>query len=149
MENIPASVTRLAAAGLAILVLSMAGIVLLAFSQEVLRTEVRELRQDVLERAGSGASPAAADIAALREALSEMSRKLDALAGKPAETARSVDRLSVEVKNLANRVEAMAAARAKPAAGGGKSSPRPRGAAGPADAPPPPYYPPYPVYPPY
>jgi outer membrane murein-binding lipoprotein Lpp len=105
------SVSRIAAAGLAILVLSMVGIVLLAFSLERTRAEVKELRQAVLARTEPAPSPMEADVAALRQAVDQLAGKIDAI--RVPDASKSVDRLAAELKTLSNRMEAMAAS-AKP-----------------------------------
>ncbi len=97
---------RIAAAGLVVLVLTLCGVVWLAFSQELLRTEIRELRQIALERPEKAPpSPLEGDVKALREAVAKLTAKVDAI--RIPDASKPVDRLAVEVKNLANRVEAM------------------------------------------
>jgi hypothetical protein len=149
MENSTVPCGRMAAAAVAILVLALIGILLLGFFLEVLRADVRELRQAVLERP-QGAPAVAADIKALREAVDGLSAKIDAI--HIPDSSKSADRLSVEVKNLANRVEAMTNAAHRPAkAGSGgkttrKAAPQPQDN---EDASRPYYGPVYPVYPGY
>jgi len=107
---------RLAGAGLAIVVLTLAGVIWLGLSQELLRTEMATLTQTVREMPAAPApSPPVdptAELKATREALVKLTAKVDALASS--EDAKAIARLAVEIKTLANRVEALTTAKAAP-----------------------------------
>ena len=140
---------RLVAAAAAVLVLNLAGVVWLGFSQEMLRAEIAALGHSVRETpAPAPAGPPPADpsreLAALREALARVAAKVDALAAT--DEGKAVARLTLEVKNLANRVEALAAAKNAPARETKPAAPRVRD----DEAPPRPFFGPgYPAWPGY
>ncbi|MEA4858362.1 hypothetical protein [Solidesulfovibrio sp.] len=145
---------RLAAAGITVLLLNLAGVVWLNLTQERLRTELAALDRDV--RAIPPAAPCGdtealeSEIAALRQAVTGLAAKTESPRPQK-DDAKALDRLAGEVKNLAAKVEALAAAKAPPAkpAGNGKSdksAPRPQAPAVPGN----PYYGPgYPGWPGY
>jgi TolA-binding protein len=151
---------RVAAAGVLVLLLVLAGVVWLGFATERLRTDVlaveravREMPPPLPARDSSGLE---AEVKALREAMAKLSSRVEAL--RAAEDTKALERLTAEIRALSGRVEGLSA-KAAPAAAGkaGKS-----GAAGkkektPAvretpgdDTPPRPYYGPgYPGWPGY
>lgn len=108
---------RLLAAGLVVLVLNLTGVVLLGFSQEMLRSDLAALARQVRETpAPVSAQPLppdpSPDLAALRASVDKLTTKVNALVEN--DPSKSVGRLTLEVKNLASRVEALASAKSTP-----------------------------------
>ncbi|WP_428564513.1 MAG: hypothetical protein ACP59X_02355 [Solidesulfovibrio sp. DCME] len=145
---------RVVTAGVMLLVLNLAGVVWLSLSQERLRTDMAALDRDV--RAIPPAAPCGdtealeSEIAALRQAISGLAAKADS-PRPPKDDTKALDRLAGEVKGLAAKVDALAAAKApppKPAKNGkaDQATPRPQAPAAPGT----PYYGPgYPGWPGY
>ena len=140
---------RVAAAGVITLLLNLAGVIWLGMSQERLRASMAALDQEV--RALPAPAPCGdnaaveKEISALRQALSGLSGKLEALKA-PKDDGKALDRLAGEVKALTAKVEALGAAKAaKPAKSGKQAAPSPE-----RPAPGSPYYGPgYPGWPGY
>ncbi|EFL52509.1 conserved hypothetical protein [Solidesulfovibrio fructosivorans JJ]] len=117
---------RVATAGVAALVLILAGVIWLGFANERLRQEVRAVAVSV--KALPPAAPAvdvtglAGQVKAVGEAVAALSAKVDALRGRDA--AKALERLSGEVRALSAKVDGLVAAKAAPAKSGktGKKS---------------------------
>lgn len=120
---------RVAAAGVMLLLLNLAGVVWLSLSQERLRLDLAALDQEVrsLPAPPTCADPTAltADIAALRQTMTGLAAKVDGLRA-PASDAKALERLAAEVKNLSGRVDALAAAAKAPAKTGKTTKPASR-----------------------
>jgi hypothetical protein len=146
---------RLVGAAIALLLINLAAVIWLGFSQEMLRADIARLGQTVRElpRAASPESPAP-ELQAMTEALGKLSAQVDALAAT--DPAKAVARLAAEVKTLSGRVEALAAARTASAkAASPKATPAKNGKSAPyrnqdeEDAPRPFFGPGYPAWPGY
>jgi hypothetical protein len=104
-QNLPRG--SLVVAVVAVLLLLLAGVVWLGFSQEMLRAEVaaldRAFREQPRATAPADTSP---EIQVLTEAVGKLAAEVDALAAT--DPAKAVSRLSVDVKALAGRVDVLA-----------------------------------------
>jgi len=117
---------RVATAGVAVLLLLLAGLVWLGFANERLRQQVHAVEVSV--KALPPAAPAvdvtglAAQVKAVGEAVNALSAKVDALRGRDA--AKALERLSGEVRALSAKVDGLAVAKAAAAKSGktGKKS---------------------------
>ncbi|HWQ09732.1 MAG TPA: hypothetical protein VN436_11505 [Holophaga sp.] len=144
MESDAISRGRIAGAAIVVLLLNLAGVVWLGISQELTRTELAQLARTTRE-APAPALPTGleTEVKATRDAVAKLAAKVDALIA--GDDAKAVSRLTVEVKNLANRVEALATAKAAPAKESKPGLRRPNE----EDAPRPFFGPGYPAYPGY
>lgn len=96
---------RLLLAGVAVVVLTMLGVLWLAVGLELLRTDVDVLGQILRDnRQTVGVSQPDAGLAALRRDVAALAVKIDALGRE--DTAQAVDKLAAEVRHLAKRLEA-------------------------------------------
>jgi uncharacterized iron-regulated membrane protein len=104
---------RVAIAGVAVLLLTLAGVVWLGFANERLRQQVTAL--DAAVAAIPPAAPAtdvsglAAQVKATREAVDKLAARVEALRGR--DDAKALDRLAGEIRAVGAKVEALAAAR--------------------------------------
>uniref|UniRef100_I2PYI2 Uncharacterized protein n=1 Tax=Desulfovibrio sp. U5L TaxID=596152 RepID=I2PYI2_9BACT len=154
---------RVAAAGVLVLLLVLAGVVWLGFATERLRTDVLSVERAVREMPpplppvpAKDASGLEAEVKALREAMAKLSSRVEAL--RAAEDTKALERLTAEIRALSGRVEGLSV-KAAPAATGkagksgaaAKKEKTPAGRETPGDeAPPRPYYGPgYPGWPGY
>jgi len=114
MEQPSISWGPVAGAALAIVLLNLTGMLWLGVSQERARADIAQLARQVRE---TPAPPAPADLSlelkSLRESLDTLAAKVDGLAATA--DPKAVARLAAEMKNLSNRVEALAAVKAAPA----------------------------------
>ncbi|OLN27974.1 hypothetical protein DVDV_1834 [Desulfovibrio sp. DV] len=143
-----------------LLLLTLAGVVWLGIAAERANARLGTLatRLDALALTAETTqpqAPVADQLAALAGDVAALSKKLDALAG---DEAKAANRLAGEIRTLAGRIDALAAARTaaeKPAAkqapkAAAKPTPPARTGAGAPDTPQPPYYGPgYPAWPAY
>ena len=96
---------RLLVAALAVLVVTMLGVLWLAVGLELVRTEVGVLRQALRDTDHPvNVSLPDAGLDSLRRDVAALGEKVEAL--RQDGSSRAVERLTVEVKNLANRLEA-------------------------------------------
>lgn len=148
-QNLPRG--SLVVAAVAVLLLLLAGVVWLGFSQEMLRAEVAALDRTFREQPRAAPADTSSELQVLTEAVGKLAAEVDALAAT--DPAKAVSRLSVDVKALAGRVDVLAS-RVEALAKVKTAAPRPT-KPGPArkeelPEPPRPYYGPgYPAWPGY
>lgn len=147
---------RVAIAGVAVLLLILAGVIWLGFANERLRQQMTALDAAVAAipptTPATDVSDLAAQVKATREAVDKLAARVDTLRGR--DDAKALDRLAGEIRAVGAKVDALAAARNSAAKNEktqkNTSSSTPRRAPVIQEEPPRPFYGPgYPAWPGY